>query len=542
MSISRNKIVLLALALSLLFFSPAAAQQITLLHINDTHSHLDAWGPKDGNLDGTLGGLARAATLIAAAKAADPQALFVHAGDFMDGDFFFNEYLGVPELQMLKAIGLDALVLGNHEFVFGEGVLAGVLQAAWGGAANGVTILATNLSIPDGNALKPWVTPTAIKTVNGVKVGLFGLTPPGAAMENPEEVEILDEVIVLSQAAVDSLLAGGAQVVVCLSHQGLDAARELAAGVSGIDVIVSGHDHVALEQPEAVERQGGGTTWVLSAGSRYRWVGRLGLSVAGGQVKLTDYTLLSVDAGVSPSPLIESTIDGLKAGIVAQYGDVYHQRLARAKGDIAMDWDPDKAKRDTPLGNLFTDAYRAWTGTDIAVEPFGYMGDPIPEGPVVGADIFRAMSYGSYKTSPRVFARPWRLATYTMTGADLITVLEILLYYGDDFFPQVSGLRFQYDSTAPFGHKVLLDTVEVNGQPLDAGRSYSFTATEQVYGALAFVLQVPAEIIAILPTYAFDAVRSYVTAHHELVLGTSGRIRDVAVVHGVGKAQAAVRR
>jgi hypothetical protein len=94
----------------------------------------------------------------------------------------------------------------------------------------------------------------------------------------------------------------------------------------------------------------------------------------------------------------------------------------------------------------------------------------------------------------------------------------------------VSGLRFQYDSTAPFGHKVLLDTVEVNGQPLDAGRSYSFTAAEQVYGALAVVLHVPAEIIAILPTYAFDAVRSFVDAQKTLDDRTSGRIFDVAAV------------
>jgi hypothetical protein len=105
--------------LSLFVTPPATAQpvQITLLHINDTHSHLAAWGHKDTNLDGTLGGLPKAAWIVAAERATDPQALFVHAGDIMDGDVFFNEYLGVPELQLLKSIGLDAVHVGGHKLV-----------------------------------------------------------------------------------------------------------------------------------------------------------------------------------------------------------------------------------------------------------------------------------------------------------------------------------------------------------------------------------------------------------------------------------------
>lgn len=511
---------------------PAAAQQITLLHVNDTHSHLAAWGPKDRNLDGTLGGLAKAATVIAAEKAKDPAALFVHAGDFMEGDFFFNEYFGVPELQILKQIGLDALIPGNHEFRFGPDFLVQVLQDAWGNSP--VPILGTNLD-PQGHALGSWITPTLIKEANGVKVGFFGLTPPDAAMENPDPVVIRDDINAVSQAAVNALIAGGAQVVVCLSHQCLDAARELASGVSGIDVIVNGHDHAVLKRPEAVDRPGGGATLIVSAGSHYRWVGRLRLFVEGGQVHFLNYRLLSVDGDVPPLPGVKLQIDNLEAGIVSWYGDVYHQQLSRATHEIGMEWDPEEADRDTPLGNLFTDAYRAWTGTDIAIEPFGYMGDPLPKGPIVGADVFRAMSYGNYRTSPRTFVRPWRLTTFQAIGADLVPVLEVLLYYGGDFFPQVSGLRFRYDSTAAFGHKILPETVYVGDQPIQTGSYYSFTVTEQIYGALAAVFQMPMQNVAVLPTYAVDAVRSFVDAQKKLDDRTSGRIVDVAALHKHGK-------
>ncbi len=535
---------LIVLGLFLPVAPRAAAQstQITLLHISDTHSHLAAWGPKDANLDGTLGGLPKAATVVARERASDQAALFVHAGDFMEGDLFFNEYFGVPELQLLKQIGLDALALGNHEFRFGPTFLVTVLQNAWSGG--GVPILGTNLQIPTGNELAPWVSSTLIKDVHGVKVGFFGLTPPDAALESPDPVVILDDLTAISQTAVDTLRGTGAQVVVCVSHNGLEVARGLAGNVTGIDLIVNGHDNAVLDQPEPVERPGGGTTLIVSAGNHYRWVGRLRLSVTGDTVSLVDYALLSVDADVPPSPTVQLPIDNLKAGIVAWYGDVYHQPLARAERDITMDWVPDKAKRDTPLGNLFTDAYRAWTGTDIALEPFAYMGDPLPEGPIVGADVFRAMSYGNLKTvSGRRFVRPWRLATFYATGADLMGVLEVLLYLGGDYFPQASGLRLQYDSTAPPLQRILLDTVEVGGQPLQAGQFYSVTVTEQISAALAFVLGLPMTDVVTLPTYAFDAVRSYAISRHVLSFATSGRIRDVAAIMARGReARSEVRR
>jgi len=297
--------ILFVFGLFLMAAAPAAAQpaQITLLHINDTHSHLAAWGPKDGNLDGTLGGLPKVAWIVAMEKASDPNALFVDDGDIMDGDFFFNEYLGVAEFQLLKSIGLDAMVLGNHEFRFGPSFLADILQSAWGTPAGGVAILGTNLQIPADNPLLPWISPTLIKVVNGVKVGFIGLSTKGAPA-NPAPVAVQKTVCPISQLAVNSLRGAGAQLVVCLYHGGMDAARALAACVPGIDVIVNGHDNAALEQPEQIARPGGGTTLIVSAGHLYRYVGRLRLSVAGSEVSMIDYALLSADADTPSLPAV----------------------------------------------------------------------------------------------------------------------------------------------------------------------------------------------------------------------------------------------
>lgn len=549
MFISRRKTVMRALmaqGFSMIFVvfglfltvaPPVAAQsvQITLLHISDTHSHLAAWGPKDANLDGTLGGLPKAAYIVAMERASDPDALFVHAGDCMDGDFFFNEYLGVSELQLLKLIGLDALVLGNHEFRLGSDFLVDVLQAAWPDGR--VPILGTNLN-PNGHPLGSWITSTLVLEAHGVKVGFFGLLTPEGALTDPAPVEILAYLATIAPNAVAALHAAGAQVVVCVGHIGMSEARVLAGSVSGIDVIVNGHDNAVLAQPEPIERLGGGTTFIVSAGNHYRWVGRLRLSVVGDQVSLVDYSLLSADADTPPLPAAQATIDALKPGIVARYGEVYHQPLAWADQDITSNWDPRHAKRDTPLGNLFTDAYRAWTGTDIAVEPFAFLGDPLPEGTIVGADVFRSMSYGSLAVdSGQQIVRPWPLVTFRSTGSALIKVLEILLYYGGDFFPQVSGLRFDYDSTLSPPGNILRDTVHVGGQKLLASQLYSVTASEGVYLALRYLLRLKMQDIQTLPDLAFDTVRNFVILRGELGPATSGRIRDIAAIPGTKEAR-----
>ncbi|RPI59283.1 MAG: hypothetical protein EHM44_12390, partial [Ignavibacteriales bacterium] len=105
---------------SFLFSQP---QPLTILHVNDSHSTLEAIGPRDANLKGTLGGVSRVATLVGMTKMTEPNVLFLHAGDISIGDVFFNKNIQIPELQILDAIGVDAMTLGNHEFDLGPSTL-----------------------------------------------------------------------------------------------------------------------------------------------------------------------------------------------------------------------------------------------------------------------------------------------------------------------------------------------------------------------------------------------------------------------------------
>jgi 5'-nucleotidase len=519
--------LLTATVLLLAVRATAAPKQVTLIHVNDTHSHLAAWGPKDENLDGTVGGLEKAATIIAAERAA-PDALFVHAGDLIHGDPFFNAYLGVPELLLLEQLGLDVLVPGNHELQFGPELLAGVLAGAWP-AGGGVAIVGTNLELSAFPVLGVWITSTVVKDAGGVKVGFIGLTTPWDPLEIPGPVVIRDDLAAVTQAAADELRGAGAEVVVCLAHIGLDRSRELAQAVSGVDVIVQGHDHAALAQPEAVAASGGGVTYLVAAGSYYGWVGKLRLAVDAGAVSLVDYVLIPVDESVPRLPDLQPTIAALEAGIVERFGDIYHEAVGWARAPIPNGWDPAHKSRDTAVGDLFTDAYRAATGTDIAIEVGGFLDEGLPAGALVGADLIRAMSYGLPAADPTgaIFVPPARLATFTMTGADLLQALELCLAEGGDLFPQVSGMRLDYDSSRPALSRIKHGTVHVGGAQIDPARRYTVTTNEVLVQYLP-AFGVAVEDVAIQPGSAWAAAEALVRARGVLDGDTSGRIRDLA--------------
>lgn len=481
---------------------------ITLLHVNDTHSHLD--------------GLTRAASVVAAEKASNPSALFVHAGDLFHGDLYFNEYLGVPELQVLQSIGLDVFTPGNHEYQFGPEFLAGVLQATWP-AADNMPIVDTNVDLSGYPVLGNWVQATAIKDVGGVKVGFLGLTTPYDPLERPAPVVISDDLAGTSQQAVDQLRADGAQVVVCLAHLGLPESRKLAEEVTGLDVIVNGHDHVALASPETV-----GTTLIVSAGEYYRWVGRLRIAVQPDHVDLVDYNLIPIDNSVPALPQVQAVVTQLRAGITARYGDVYHHVIGWAREPVLDEPSPHQRKLDTGIGDLFTDGYRAWTGTDIAIEANGFLDQGLPAGRIVRADVYRSMSYGlPVATATGYIVQPFRLATFRMTGAQLLYGLEAALAGPGDLFPQVSGMRFMFDSRKPAGARVILDSVRINGKKLAPAAVYTVTANE---GMLLFfpLLGIQFEDPVILPDSASGAVQALIEARRVIDGDTSGRVRDLA--------------
>ncbi len=508
----------------------ARPAMITLLHVNDTHSHLDAWGPKDRHLEGTVGGMAKAASVIAAVRASEPNVLLLHAGDVFHGDLFFNQYFGVPELQLMKELGFDAMAVGNHEFDFGPEVLAGSLAAAYG--AGTLPLLSANLDLSGYQELATWIRPSMIKEVGGVRIGIFGMTVPDDVMNSPAPVVILGAgdpglLMLIAAQQVTQLRTSGAEVVICLSHLGVLYDRALAANVPGIDIIVGGHDHYVFEQPEVVTNPEKKPTLILQAGSHYEYVGRLRFTVDTGAVKVMSYRLLPVDERVRPLPQVQGVVDELKRGIVARYGDVYELKLATAVRDLEMVTDPDRPERDSAMGDLITDAMRAKTGTDIAITANGLISEGIFKGSIVGIDLLRPVSYGYDQAT----GLGLKIATFRIAGAELIRSLETGLAYlgvNEDFFLQVSGMSFAYDPRAEAFARILPGSVRVHGQPLNPHRTYSVTVNEGI-AALLPMMGVEVSELQMLPDLEYDVLKDHVVSLHRVDVTPEGRIVDTSV-------------
>lgn len=424
--------------------SDNAARTITILHVNDSHSVLDAIGPKDANFDGTLGGLTKAATVIAGIRNEHPHTLLLHAGDVFEGDLSFVATNGVVELQILKQLGLDAFALGNHEFDYGPDLLAATLAGA---DFAGVPVLAANLT---GNhqPLSSFVTDHVIKDVGGVRIGIFGLTTPYDPLAQTAPFTLSDDFGTIVSTQVTALRAAGADVVILLSHLPGAFNAEIASS-NAIDFIIAAHD----EYEQTFKKFTPGETQIVQAGHFYQWVGKLDLVVKKGKITHAAHKLLRIDAEVPREPSVLAAVQQVEQGVNDLLGfDAFHTPIAEAASDLENLWTPDMGpRRDLAVGSLAADALEAqFAPVDLGMTTSGFLNDRIYKGPVVANDLFRSLPYG---INPALFfpvtdaVLPDPVLKVTVSGLQLYAGLEVALDVGE--IPQVSdGTLVCFDLTA----------------------------------------------------------------------------------------------
>jgi hypothetical protein len=201
---------------------------------------------------------------------------------------------------------------------------------------------------------------------------------------------------------------------------------------------------------------------------------------------------------------------------------MYHTVLAVAPRELGKRYDDHVPLRDTPMGNLVTDSYRALTGTDLAITALGLISEKFSNGPILGADLFRTLSYGYDEATGFGF----RMATFDIAGYELVRGMEIglsQLGIGDDFFLQYSGLRFSYDPLRPVGERVDLGSIRVNGRKWSPGATYSATVNSGV-AMLLPMLGVTVENLEWRDELEYDVVKDYITSKGALVVNPQGRI------------------
>ena len=271
----------------------AAETVITILHTNDTHSQIDPLPDNDRNAG--KGGVARRATLVKRIRKENPNTLLVDAGDVLQGTPYFNFYKGEVEYKAMSAIGYDVGTLGNHEFDNGVEPLAAALKFA------NFDIVSANYDVK-GTVLEERVKRYVVKTLGGIRVGLFGLgiSPVGLITPaNFKGVTFIDPAIAAREVVKKLREEERCSFVVCMSHLGYNADGQrgnslLASQVDGIDFIASGHTHLFMEQPVEQTQPCGAKTLIFEVGKSGIYLGRVDFTFRTGKLVAASGRLLDL--------------------------------------------------------------------------------------------------------------------------------------------------------------------------------------------------------------------------------------------------------
>lgn len=455
----------------------AASQQVpfTILYTGDEHSSLLPHSPAvdydPAGSDGTRGGFARLAGLIGQVRSQlEGPSLLLSSGDFIGGTMF--SWLALegyaPELELMRAMGYDAIAIGNHEFDYGPELLASYLAAAGYPGRDGPTLLAGNMVVPVGHPLAyaGIVRSQIVQLDGGPSVGLLGLLGAAALQVAPlVDPVTFDDAHTAARQLVDQLRAEGAQVIVAVTHAGLEEDRALAREVAGIDIIVGGHCHTALAQP--VVEAG---TIIVQAGAHTSNLGVLDLVFdpdTGAVSVANDLTgrphLYPVDGDSPVDPELARLVDGYRV-LISEYlgewtsgahGDIL-EPVARIGATVAR-----AVRAESQLGNLMADA-TAWAAREaghpvqFAFQANGQIRTDLVPGRrgatselVSVYDVTAVASLGSGPGNTPGYP----LVAVYLTGDELRRVMEISTLLsellGDSYFLQVSGFEYTYDPDRP---------------------------------------------------------------------------------------------
>lgn len=532
--------------------------QLTILHTNDTHSHIFPFGNANN-----VGGIARMSTRIRQLKRDNQYVLTVNSGDVFVGTFAFNKYLGYPELKMMERM-YDVMCLGNHELDLGPTTLAGILSGQLSGSDPVyMPILCANIDL-DGAGLTGLVRPYMIKNLGPFRIGLFGVVTTDPYNYSDEVNALLSDPYKAALKCVKILRRKECNVVICLSHLGLMADFEFLSQVPGIDIIVGGHSHDITPEPLLINDHtikdldrtqdypypvSNGGTIIVQAGEYGKYLGELTVNISNGVVDLVGYDLHSIDKKVKKDIHLLQTLNNLKLGIQfdPRFGNVYNTSLARAAWNLEQDWEADNPYRDTALGNLVADAlYKGIKKSEIvlpgnypliSLEALGYIGHRLYKGKVVGNDILRSVPYGYDPASGLGF----KINVVLLAGAQILAGLEYSVSnveYTDDLSLQSANLTYEYDSSKPAlsveellqGKLSRIDpvSVKIKEKPIDPQQLYWVALSEQLHAFLKSLQMQPfGEIETGL--YEYNLVKDYAGSLGVLRYKSEGRIIDTAI-------------
>lgn len=258
-------------------------KKITILHTNDTHSHIE---PISGGRNDGRGGVARRAALISKVREENPHTILLDCGDIFQGTPYFNFYGGELEIKLMSMMGYDAATIGNHDFDNGiEGLYKQLPHADFDFVISNYDFSNT---IMDGHT-KPY----KVMVKDGVRIGLFGVGIQLYGLVDPKMYKetVYNDPIEVAKDQIKSLReTEKCDIVICISHLGYAYEHDkvsdlkLAEATSGIDLIIGGHTHTFLDAPEIVKNAAGKDVMVNQVGCYGINLGRIDFYLKEGKI------------------------------------------------------------------------------------------------------------------------------------------------------------------------------------------------------------------------------------------------------------------
>lgn len=406
---------------------------------------------------GKVGGFAHLATLVKRMKASRPGALLLDGGDTWQGSGTAMWTKGQDMVDATLALGVDVMT-AHWEFTYGAERVKSVVEEQLKGK---IDFVAQNVQTNDFG--DPVFAPYTMKSMNGVPVAIIGQAFPYTPIANPRYLVpdwtfgIQEERL---QTMVDEVRGKGAQVVVVLSHNGMDVDLKLASRVRGIDAILGGHTHDGVPKPVVVENAGG-KTLVTNAGSNGKFLAVLDFDVKGGKPVDFRYKLLPIFANLLPADApMQALIERVRAPFAAKLAEP----LAVTEGVLYQ-----RGNFNDTFDQLLLDAVMAEKDAEIGFSPgFRWSTSLLPGQAITMEQLLdqTAITYPYTTLTP-------------MTGETIKTVLEDVadnLFNPDPYYQQggdmvrVGGMDYTIDPMAPMGQRIT--DMRLNGKPIDAGKTY----------------------------------------------------------------------
>jgi 5'-nucleotidase len=536
--------ILLALSLSL--FSAgctgkqASGLNITILHTNDAHSAYGGF-TENGRLchepvcEGGKGGSVRMQQAVRAIRRESPGAILLNAGDVFQGSLYWAAFKEAMPVSVLGMMEYQATIPGNHEFDDGCKPLLNQARSL------NPPMLAANLSfdppLEGADSLAPWLTLER----GGRKIGIVGIANPDTpSLSSPCAEAHFAGAAETLRAAIKELRAQGVNIIIALTHIGLENDKRLARAVDGVNIIVGGHSHSLLSNnlPGAegpypvVERSPEGKPVIIvTASTAMQYLGRLdvrfdktGVPVSwqGEPITLDDYTLAALNAPAPDTELVR---------VMENYSEPVRQMMNSPIGTIMAAGREGKPLEDPNVlqcrqaecltGNIVADALltQAFSDARAAIINSGALRNSLPGGTVTTGDVMATLPFQNTPVRADI------------PGAVLLEALEhgVSAYgEGQGSFLQVSGLRYVFDPGKAPGERI------VKAEIYDEKGGWQHVRRDDSYGIVTVdFLSGGGDGYAMLSSLQWqestmlmnDALRLHLEKNSPLTVKLEGRIR-----------------